>query len=94
LILRLAGATMTTPLTFPVQAGFSYRKKIGRREYLRASLVRDAGDIVARRFPRDGAGILSSIVRSDGFAIVGEDIAELAPGMRLDFLPFSEVFGS
>src|SRR5205807_8138690 len=35
LILRLAGATMTPPLAFPVQAGFAYRKKPGRREYLR-----------------------------------------------------------
>ena len=41
LILRLAGAAMAPPLTFPVQAGFAYRKKAGRREYLRASIERD-----------------------------------------------------
>ena len=40
LILRLSGAVMVPPLTFPVQAGFSYRKKAGRREYLRASVER------------------------------------------------------
>ena len=69
LILRLAGAAMAPPLTFPVQAGFAYRKKAGRREYLRASIERDGGSAaIARRFPRDGAGILSSIVQSDGFA--------------------------
>ena len=43
LILRLAGAATAPPLTFPVQAGFAYRKKAGRREYLRASLERDGG---------------------------------------------------
>src|SRR4051794_4724282 len=43
LILRLAGAAMTPPLTFPVQAGFAYRKKAGRREYLRASIERPSG---------------------------------------------------
>jgi molybdopterin molybdotransferase len=94
LILRLAGAVMTPPLTYPVRAGFAYRKRAGRREYLRASLVREDGAAVARRFPRDGAGILSSIVQSDGFVILDESVTDLPPGMTVDFLPFSEVFGS
>jgi len=94
LILRLAGAVMTPPLTFPVQAGFAYRKKTGRREYLRASLTREDAAAIAHRFPRDGAGILSSISQSDGFAILDESIAELARGATIEFLPFSEVFGS
>jgi len=94
LILRLGGADAVPPLTFPVEAGFAYRKKPGRREYLRAALNRDGGRAVAIRYPKDGAGILSSIVQSDGFAVIKEDIAELAPGALIDFLPFSEVFGS
>jgi len=94
LILRLAGATLTPPLTFPVPAGFAYRKRAGRREYLRATLARTDGGLVARKYPRDGAGILSSIVQSDGFIILDESLSELAPGMAVDFLPFSEVFGS
>jgi len=93
LILRLAGASVTQPPTFPVQAGFAYRKKAGRREYLRASIERDGGAAIARRFPRDGAGILSSIVQSQGFAIIDEAVTELTPGAMLDFLPFSEVLG-
>jgi molybdopterin molybdotransferase len=94
LILRLAGAAMTRPLTFPVQAGFAYRKKAGRREYLRASLIREGGAVIARKYPKDGAGILSSIVQSDGFAVLDESLSELAVGGTVDFLPFSEVFGS
>ena len=94
LILRLGGATMASPLTFPVTADFAYRKKPGRREYLRASLVRDGGVAIARRFERDGAGILSSIVQSDGFAVLDESLSDVAPGTMIDFLPFSEVFGS
>jgi molybdopterin molybdotransferase len=98
LILRLAGAAMAPPLTFPVQAGFAYRKKAGRREYLRASIERaymehGGSAAVARRFPRDGAGILSSIVQSDGFAILDETVTELTPGATIEFLPFTEVFG-
>jgi molybdopterin molybdotransferase len=94
LTLRLSGAAAEAPQTFPVEAGFGYRKKPGRREYLRASLKRESGRLIAVKFPKDGAGILSSIVQSDGFAIIGEEVAELAPGDTIDFLPFSEVFGS
>ena len=79
---------------FRVQAGFTYKKRPGRREYVRASLTRDGGTIVARKYPKDGAGILSSIVQSDGFAILDESLSDLAVGGMVDFLPFSEVLGS
>src|SRR5437868_1321204 len=52
LILRLAGAAAEPPLSFRVAAGFAYRKKAGRREYLRASLDRDGATLVARRYPK------------------------------------------
>jgi molybdopterin molybdotransferase len=92
LILRLAGATIAAPLTLAVQSGFAYRKKPGRREYLRARLAREGGAVIAHKYPKDGAGILSSIVQSDGFAVLDESMSELAVGGIVDFLPFSEVF--
>jgi molybdopterin molybdotransferase len=91
LILRLAGAIVPEPLSFPVRAGFAYRKKPGRREYLRARLEPDADGFVAHKFEKDGAGILSSIVCCDGLVILDEATAALAPGMTVGFLPFSEV---
>ena len=94
LILLLAGAIPAPPLTFPVLAGFDYRKKAGRREYLRARLERDGNARVAHKYRRDGAGILSSIVQSDGFVILDESMSDVTPGTGVEFLPFSEVFGS
>jgi len=94
LILRLSGANEPPPPTYPVRAGFGYRKRTGRREYVRATLARENGGLVAHKYPKDGAGILSSIVRSDGFVILGESLSELAVGGMVEFLPFSEVFGS
>ncbi len=91
LILKLAGAIEPPPISFAVRAGFSYRKKPGRREYLRASLRQEGEELVAQKYPREGAGILSSIVRSDGFVILDEATTAVAPGASVKFLPFSEV---
>jgi molybdopterin molybdotransferase len=91
LILRLAGATVRPPHLFPAQAAFSHRKRPGRREYLRAQVKRDGDRIVAVKHPRDGAGILTSVVQSDGLAILDETVADIDPGAVVDFLPFAEV---
>jgi molybdopterin molybdotransferase len=93
LILKLAGAAAAAPRLFPTRAGFAYRKKPGRREYVRASLQRDGKDLVAVKYPKDGAGILSSITRSEGLVVIDEETSVITPGMAVDFLPFSEVIG-
>src|SRR6516164_4069648 len=93
LIAKLAGASVSEPRLFPVRADFGYRKKPGRREYLRANLARADGVVVAVKYPKDGAGVLSSIVRSDGLVILDETVSELAVGTMVEFLPFSEVIG-
>jgi molybdopterin molybdotransferase len=92
IILRLMGADGREPLHFPVRAAFDYRKKRGRREWLRVRLGRGPDGVpVAHKFPRDGAGILRSMVEADGLAELPEDLVELAAGAMVDFLPFSEV---
>ena len=49
------------------------------------------GGWIAQKFPRDGAGILSSMVDSEGFAVLPEALTRIAPGDPIDFLPFREV---
>jgi molybdopterin molybdotransferase len=91
LILRLAGAIEPAPQTFPVTAAFTYKKRVGRREYVRVTLAREGGALTARKYPKDGAGILSSVVNCDGFAIIDEAVTQLALGTIVDFLPFAGV---
>jgi molybdopterin molybdotransferase len=91
LILRLGGAVGETPATFRVRADFAYKKRPGRREYVRASLSRDGDTVTASKYPKDGAGILSSIVRSDGFVIIDEAADGLSAGVMVDFLPYAEI---
>jgi len=92
LILKLAGAAAAAPRAIPARAGFAYRKRPGRREYLRARLQRDGDAVIAVKYPRDGAGILSSIVRSDGLVVLDEATSDFDVGTTIDFLSFSEVF--
>jgi len=91
-LLRLMGASDVEPVLYRVRADFDHKKKDGRREWVRARLVADgAGGLVARKFPRDGAGILSSMVESDGLVELPEAMTRLAAGTIVDFLPFGEV---
>ena len=92
LILLLSGAEDSTPRLYRVASGFAYEKKGSRTEYLRARLRRDDGGLwVAEKFPRDGAGILTSMVESDGLVQIGEGVSHVELGSPVDFLPFSEV---
>jgi molybdopterin molybdotransferase len=93
LILRLAGAAAVKPALFKVRAEFAYKKRAGRREYVRASLKREGDVVTAHKYPKDGAGILSSIVDSDGFVIIDEAAEGLQPGAIVDFLPYTEIIG-
>lgn len=91
-ILRLAGAKNTDPLVYRVKAGFAMTKKEGRREWLRCRLTRNAKDeLVATRFPREGSGILSSMVQSDGLVELPETLTRIKEGMDVDFLPYCEL---
>ena len=79
-VLALAGGRPEPLLPIPVRAAFAYKKKIGLREYVRASLRRgEDGALEAVKFPREGAGLLSSLVETDGLIELGEDIVRVEP---------------
>jgi len=94
LVLRLGGATEISPAVYRVTAGFAHKKKLDRREYVRARLE-DAPDGTrqAQKHGASGAGVLSSLVGADGLVELPEDMTDLEAGSTVDFLPFSEVLG-
>jgi molybdopterin molybdotransferase len=92
MIESLCGAAMHVPMRFRVLSDFAYKKKTGRREYVRASLSRaDAGLARARRYPKEGAGMLTSLTETDGLVELGEETTRLEPGTEVDFVPYSEL---
>jgi molybdopterin molybdotransferase len=92
LVLRLAGAAPDPLPRFAATADFAYRKKASRREYVRVSLVFDGALPTARKYPREGAGLLTSLTESDAFAELPEDVTQVAPGDQVRVLPFRAIF--
>jgi molybdopterin molybdotransferase len=94
LLLRLAGALPEPPLALPARAAFSYKKRKGRREYVRVRLRRAAdGTIEAIKYAQDGAGVLTSLTETDGLAELSEDVTRLEPGAVVGFLPYPSLIG-
>jgi molybdopterin molybdotransferase len=91
-VLALAGSTQRRLVAMPVRAAFTYKKKLGRCEYVRA-VLREAADggLEAVKFPREGAGLLSSLVDTDGLVELGEGIAQVEPGQIVGFIGYASL---
>jgi molybdopterin molybdotransferase len=90
LIDRLAGARYVPPPRFPLHSAFAYRKKRGRREYVRVQLD-DRG--LAHRYPKEGAGIITSLTESDALMELPEEITTVAPGDVAPCIPLGLLYG-
>lgn len=93
LVARLSGERFTPPTPLAVPAAFPYRKKQGRREYVRVRLVRDdEGRLSAHRHPREGAGVITSLTETDGLAEIREDVTRIAPSDGIGFYPYAALY--
>ena len=94
LLLRLAGALPEPLIAMPARSAFSYKKRKGRREYVRVAL-RQASDgaIEAFKHPQDGAGVITSLTETDGLAELTEEITTIEPGATIGFLSYALLVG-
>ncbi len=94
LFLQLAGARAEPLIAHPVRAAFSYKKKAGRREYVRVSLAR-AGDGIfeATKYRQDGAGVISSLTETDGLIELPENVTGVKPGDMAGFISYWALMG-
>lgn len=90
--MALSGTPALPIATRPVRSAFSYRKKVGRREYVRVNLRQgEDGLLEAVKFPREGAGLLSSLVDTDGLVEIGEEFTEVKAGETVGFIAYSSL---
>lgn len=87
----LGGGEFTTPQRFQLPAAFSVpTKKPDRREFYRGILDQnESGITVARKFARDGSGLITGLREADGLIEIPEDASAVKEGDLVTFLPFS-----
>jgi molybdopterin molybdotransferase len=89
LLAQLAGESWEPPRGFPVRAAFAYKKKAGRREYVRVRLAPGQGGLAdAFKHEQEGAGILSSLTATHGLVELPETVTAVAPGDTVGFLSY------
>ena len=83
------GASHRAPLRIPVTLAFTHRKKADRVEFVRVKIeTAEDGTLHAHKFPREGAGILSSIAWADGMIALEADRLSVSPGEQGWFTAF------
>ena len=93
LILALGGALAASPVPLPVPAAFHYRKKSGRREYVRVRLAPGPdGTLCAHKYEVDGAGILTSLTRTAALAEIRDEVTVVAPGDAVGCFGYEALF--
>ncbi|KAJ57175.1 hypothetical protein ACMU_01395 [Actibacterium mucosum KCTC 23349] len=82
----MSGAGWVQPMAFTVPAGFSKRKKPGRREYLRARLNAEGA---AEVFASEGSGRISGLSWATGLVELPDEAIDVAHGTPVRFLPYA-----
>jgi molybdopterin molybdotransferase len=94
LFLRLAGASPEPLTALPVRLAFAYKKKTGRREYVRVALRSGPDGIIeAVKHPQEGAGVITSLTETDGLAELSENTTTVEPGSTVGFLSYATLMG-
>lgn len=89
LLLKRMGAVPAEPPRLRATANFQFRRKPGRREWLRARLRLDTErKPVVSIYHTNSSGALSSLAWADGLVELPENCAGVAPGDAVEYLPF------
>ncbi len=85
-LLKLQGKTRLAKPTIEATVVDEIKRKDNRRHYVRVRLETHGGETFARLTGDQGSGILLSLVRADGIAILPEDWQHVAAGTRVNVM--------
>jgi molybdopterin molybdotransferase len=83
----LAGGAWRLPRSVMVPAGFSKKKKAGRREFLRARLTAEGR---AEVFASEGSGRISGLAWAEGLVELGDGAQDIGPDTLVRYIPYAE----
>ncbi|QJP16836.1 molybdopterin molybdotransferase MoeA [Starkeya sp. ORNL1] len=93
LLAHLAGALPERRSPMRVRSAFAHKKRPGPCEYVRVTVEAAADGILeARRFPKEGAALLTSLTMSDGLAELDAGMTVLSVGDMVPFHPHDVVW--
>jgi molybdopterin molybdotransferase len=93
LIAKLLGEVWQPAPLMTVRAGFDYRKRAGRREFVRVSIVRGVdGFAEAVLHPREGSGAITSLTETDGLVELAETCTEVVQGDHVGYRAYAELY--
>ena len=88
---RMGGASWPKPRRFMMPAAFAFpKRKVGRRELWRGTMLQRDGVWQVAKFERDGSGLISSLRAADCLIDIPEDVPEVRLGDPVAVIPFSE----
>ncbi len=79
-LLAMMGARVVTRPRAPVVLPEGYRKPAGRAHVVRAAVERDGARLLAHPHPRQGSGMMSSLLGVDALIEIAAEVTEVAPG--------------
>jgi len=89
---RLMGGTVTEPVLLKAHSAEALRKKPGRTEYQRGTVVRSSeGRLSVRTTGNQGSGVLSSMVQANGLIVLHHGQGNVAVGDEVDVMMFDGV---
>ncbi|MEH6626781.1 MAG: gephyrin-like molybdotransferase Glp [Motiliproteus sp.] len=88
-LLKMQGANEIFPISYraPIQLN---RKAQMRKEFMRARMVQEQGQVRIEPYSNQSSGVLSSAVWANGYAIIPAD-TNLSEGDEVEFVSFAEV---
>ena len=84
----LNGNFKKKPTFFSVKSNFNMKKKSGREEYLRGKLIKKNNELYVNKYNTEGAGILSSVIWSEGLIKLELNTQTIKINDKLQFLPY------
>ena len=74
-----------------INANFSMKKKLGRREWIRGWVTEKNSKKYLEKFDITGSGIISSITQSDGIIDIDENVEYIKKGEKLNFIRYEDI---
>ncbi len=90
-IKKLSGSNEKQIISRYLPCDFNLKKKKGRTEWLRGSIVKKNNSYFLKKFPTTGSGIISSISQSEGVIELDKKEAYIKKGSILKFLRYEDM---